>query len=140
MNVLKKIVIFVLLALICGIFFIFCMKKDDIQPESSIILSSESEREAYLNIKGWDVTAVITEEITIPADFEGLYKSYAQIQEKQKLPLDKYKGKPAERFLYCVNNYNGDTEIYAELLISEERLIAAALIEQTPDGFVKPVY
>lgn len=140
MKTLKKIIVFILLVAVCGVIFMFCMKKDDLPDKEKVILSNATERESYLNIKGWDVTQIDSDEVQIPEDFDGVYKTYAQVQQKQKLPLNEYKGKRVERFLYRVNNYNGASEIYAELLISENNLVAAALIQQTPDGFIKPIY
>ncbi|MBQ3567031.1 MAG: DUF4830 domain-containing protein [Oscillospiraceae bacterium] len=140
MKTLKKIVVFILLVAVCGVIFLFCMKKDELSDKEKVILSNATERESYLNIKGWDVTQISSDEVQIPGDFEGVYKVYAQVQQKQSLPLAEYKGRSVERFLYRVNNYNGDSEIYAELLISENNLVAAALIQQIPDGFIKPIY
>lgn len=135
--------IFILLAFIivsAAAFLIFHNKKEISDNSSEIILSDEYSREAYLNLKGWDVSLIKSEKISIPSSFEGTYKAYAQIQEKQKLPLKKYKGQQADRYLYAINNYNGDQLVYAELLIVDNKLVSGALIGLSPESFIKELY
>lgn len=137
----KKFLIILFLAAVCAVLFLVCTHKSgNPDTDSSIILSDSYSREAYLNIKGWDVSLIKSDTIKIPQDFDGIYSEYAQIQQKQKLPLENYKGKKADRFLYKINNYNGDNVVFAELLIAENRLVAAALIGNSPDSFIKELY
>ncbi|MBE6844257.1 MAG: DUF4830 domain-containing protein [Ruminococcus sp.] len=140
MSLAKKIFIIVGALFVCIILFLVCFKKHSNPVKQNIILKDSYAREAYLNLKGWDVDLISGSSIRIPESFEGIYSTYAEIQKKQNLPLESYKGETAERFLYKVNNYNGDYDVYAELLISGNELVAAALIQQTPDGFIKELY
>ena len=49
------------------------------------------------------------------------------------------KEKEVLRCLYRVLNYGGDSEVTAELLLYNDELISAALIENKQDGFIKPL-
>lgn len=140
MSLAKKIFIITGALFVCVILFLACFRKNSNPEAQDVILENSCAREAYLNLKGWDVDLISGSSIRIPESFEGIYTEYSQVQKKQKLPLESYKGKNAERFLYRVNNYNGDYDVFAELLISGNKLVAAALIQQTPDGFIKELY
>lgn len=135
----KKIICASVIILICAGLFTVCMLKNPVQVENSIILENSYSREAYLNIKGWEVEEISCEPIRVPENFEGIYEEYAEVQSKQELPLENYKGKEVQRYLYKVINFNTDSDVCAELLISENKLIAAALIENKPDGFISAV-
>lgn len=135
----KKIIFAAIIFVLCAGLFILCILKKTPPQEKQIILENSYSREAYLNIKGWDAEEISCETIRIPENFDGIYAEYAKAQEKQKLPLEKYKGKEVTRFLYNINNYGSDNNVFAELLISENRLIAAALIENKSDGFISPL-
>jgi len=136
----KKILITIFLIAV-SVFLIFVHLHEKKPAHSDEILLFDSyNREAYLNLNGWDVSPVSEKSIIIPLNFDEIYSKYAIIQKKQKLPLENYKGKKATRYLYNVNNYNGKFPVYAELLIVDNRLVAAALIEQKPDGFIKELY
>ena len=104
------------------------------------LVLNQYQREAYLNIRGWDVEEISCETVRIPEDFDGIYKEYAEIQSKDGFDLEDYKGKEAQRCLYRVLNYGGDSEVTAELLLYNDKLISAALIENKPDGFIKPIF
>lgn len=132
----KKIICSGAVLIICAGIFVICRLKKPSEDNKAIILESSYSREAYLNIKGWDVKEMSSETVRVPESFDGIYKEYADIQEKQKLPLNEYKGKEVRRFLYNVTNYNSENNVCAELLISENRLIACAIIENKPNGFI----
>ncbi len=141
MKISKKILIIPLLLIICVIIFMLCInKKNTGSSENPIILSDSYSREAYLNLKGWEVTLIKSDIVNIPESFDGVYSEYAAIQEKQKLPLKNCKGMEAERFLYSVDNYNGTQTVYGELLVIDNRLVAAALIGNSPESFIKEIY
>ena len=106
MSLVKKTFIIISAIIICIILFLVCFRKNSNPAAQDIILENSYAREAYLNLKGWDVDLINGSSIKIPESFEGIYTEYSQVQKKQKLPLESYKGKNAERFLYRVNNYN----------------------------------
>lgn len=99
---------------------------------------NEYQREAYLNIRGWEIEEISCQTVRIPEEFEGIYREYADIQSKDGFKLENYKGKEVLRCLYRVLNYGGDSEVTAELLLYNDELISAALFENKQDGFIKP--
>lgn len=135
----KKIICSAVILVICAGLFAVCMLKKQSPMEEQIILENKYSREAYLNIKGWDIEEISVEVIRVPENFDGIYKEYARVQKSQDLPLEKYKGQEAERFLYSIKNC-GDDKVFAELLIRDNRLIAAAVIESREEGnIIKPL-
>ncbi|MGN1480681.1 DUF4830 domain-containing protein [Porcipelethomonas sp.] len=131
----KKIIALIAAAGVTTAAFFICRHHEP-QKESPLVLN-EYQREAYLNLRGWDAEEISQSTVTVPESFEGVYKQYADVQKKQGLPLEEYKGKEVVRCLYNIKNYGGDVPVTAELLFYEDRLIAAALIENKPDGFIK---
>lgn len=115
-----------------GAFFI--CRSDKPLNGKDVILASDNALEGWLNLKGWKVSAPVCSEVTVPEDFTGVYSDYALIQQKQHLPLEEYKGRKVMRYLYNVENCGGDVPVTAELLISDDKLIAAALFENKRDG------
>ncbi|MGN0613246.1 MAG: DUF4830 domain-containing protein [Porcipelethomonas sp.] len=139
MNVRKKIIPIAIIIVISSALFAICMLRSKTTDDSkNIILNNRYSRESYLNLNGRQVTELGCETIRVPACFDGIYEKYAEIQEKQGLPLENYKGEEVKRYTYSVDNYGGNKNVCAELLVYENRLIAAALIEQSPDGFIEP--
>ena len=132
----KKLIAVIVAAGISTAAFFICKNHNKPQKEEPMVLN-EYQREAYLNIRGWDTEEISQITVTVPESFEGIYKQYADVQKKQGLPLEDYKGKEVVRCLYNIKNYGGDVPVTAELLFYEDRLIAAALIENKPDGFIK---
>ena len=135
----KKLIYALTIIIICAGLFTVCMisKSSKSREESFIILENSYSRESYLNIKGLDVTEISCEKVRIPETFEGIYEEYSKVQDKQHLPLSDFKGQEVQRYLYTINNYTGDSKAYAELLIYDnKKLIAAAIIENKPDGSI----
>ncbi len=135
----KKVICAAVILVICAGLFTVCKLKKTSSDTDAIMLENSYSREAYLNIKGWDVEEISCETIKVPENFEGIYKKYAEVQKNQELPLDNYKGKEVQRFLYNVDNYSSEDKVCAELLIYENRLIAGAIIENIPDGSIFPL-
>lgn len=130
---------FIALAAVLGVAaaaVFICRRVEPKHNEPPLVLN-EYQRESYLNIRGWDIEEVSCETVRIPEEFEGIYKEYADIQSKDGFKLENYKGKEVQRCLYRVLNYGGDSEVTAELLLYNDELISAALIENKPDGFIK---
>ncbi len=141
MKSIKKITITLVLLIICILLFFLCFNKEK-KPDTkkAIFLNDSYSREAYLNLQGWEVTQINADKIILPESFDGIYSTYSIIQQKQSLPLNMYKGKQVERFIYSVDNYNSGQTVYAELLIYENQLIAATLIGYSPNSFLKEIY
>lgn len=112
------------LALSAGAFYIV-RNRNDPGPEP-VMLSNSYSREAYLNIKGLDVTLKCSDKIKIPEKFTGIYEKYAEIQKRQQLPLENFKGREAERFLYKINS---PRDLYAELVTVDGELVSGTILD-----------
>ena len=133
---LKKFLILMLIAVSAASIVLLCRTASGKKtaPEESVVLS-DSQLEPYLNISGWDVEKLSDETVRIPEKFN---ERYAQALKENGFDIEKYKGKEVRRVLFLVKNYGGDSEVHAELLLDEGKLIGSALIENKPDGFIKP--
>lgn len=136
---LKKFLILMLIAVSAASIVLLCRTASGKKtvPEESVVLS-DSQLEPYLNIRGWDVEKLSDETVRIPEKFNETYQRYAQALKENGFDIEKYKGKEVRRVLFLVNNYGSDSEVHAELLLDEGKLIGSALIENKPDGFIKP--
>lgn len=134
----KKIIAIAAVLGIAAAAIFICRRIEPKQDEPPLVLN-EYQREAYLNIRGWEIEEISCQTVRIPEEFEGIYREYADIQSKDGFKLENYKGKEVLRCLYRVLNYGGDSEVTAELLLYNDELISAALIENKQDGFINPL-
>ena len=133
MRIKKKTAIIISAAVISAVAFFVC-RTDKSLPENDIVLENEYALGSWLNLKGWKVGAPVCTEVTVPEKFSGIYNDYALIQQKLGLPLEKYKGRRVTRCLYSIENFGGDVPVTAELLVYDNKLIAAALLENKQGG------
>lgn len=99
-------------------------------------------RIAFIEQFGWKTAgkASKTEDITIPSEFNETYTSYNELQKQQGLDLTRYAGKECTKYTYKILNYNGDSEIVANLLIIDKRVIGGDVSEIKKDGFMHTFY
>lgn len=100
-------------------------------------VSSNEDRIDFLKRYGWEVDPDAKEisEIVIPGEFDSVYDAYNEIQIKEGMNLEKYKGKPVLRYTYLINNYEYDGSVYANLLIYKNTVIGADISSAKKDGF-----
>ena len=94
-------------------------------------LSAESDEDIVRFIAGCGHEAgelVSDGEITVPKTWNAVYEEYNELQRAQGLDLVPYKGKTARRLVYSLS----DSEGYAEVLLSDGRIIAAHISPMTP--------
>lgn len=133
----KFILLIIIAAVVSGIFIISCHKQNDTEAEKVIL--NDDQLEPYLNIKGIKVTEKNSDEIRLPYEFNGSFGIYANEMKNSGYDLESHKGENVKRYTYKVDSSN-DTDIIAEILLtSDNELIAAALIQQKPDGFIKGI-
>ena len=97
--------------------------------------STEASRLDYFASHGWEVQELSEKEITIPLDFTGEYESYAQLQDKQGMPLREYAGKSGKLYVYEVQNYAPDeSNMLAELLVCDDTAIASLVYSDNGSG------
>lgn len=136
---LKKSLILMLIAVSAASIVLLCRTASGKKTASEApTILSDSQLEPYLNIRGWDVEKLSDETVRIPEKFNDTYQRFADVLKENGFDIEKYKGKEVRRVLFLVKNYGGDSEVHAELLLDEGKLIGSALIENKPDGFIKP--
>ena len=81
-----------------------------------------------------DMTSETKEYITIPSEFNEVYKNYNNLQTRQGFNLEIYKGKKAERRTYGVINAAENSELKVNIIIYDGRVIAGDLCTVSLDG------
>ena len=101
-------------------------------------IETNEDRIEFLKGFGWDVEETPTEicEVTIPVEFDSLYKKYNNIQKNEGLDLEKYKGKTVKKYTYLVKNYEYNGTVFANLLIYRDRVIGGDIASAKADGFL----
>lgn len=133
----KRIVAFLLLAVIVvgAVFFLQGKGEEGHQP---IPGGTNEERIAYLQSFGWQVQSepVETREVMIPAQFNDVYTAYNVMQKAQGFDLEPYAGEICTQYLYKVENYPDEDEVYATLLVYGEEIIGGDVACAKVDGFM----
>lgn len=102
------------------------------------VLSSNTDRIAYLQTWGWKVkpNPLETFRLLLPDKLEEPYFSYNALQRKQGFDLEKYCGKQVIRYTYAVTNYpKHSNNVQVNLYICENEPIAGDIISTGEQGF-----
>lgn len=133
----KRILAFLLLAVIVAgaCFFLQSKGGEERQP---IPGGTNEERVAYLQSFGWQVGTEPTEtrEVMIPAQFNDVYTAYNVMQKAQGFDLEPYAGEICTQYLYKIENYPDETEVYATLLVYGDQIIGGDVACSEVDGFM----
>ena len=102
-------------------------------------IKTNDDRVNFLSQFGWTVNpeAVETVETKIPTNFDNVFTTYNEIQKRQNLDLENYKGKNIVRYTYEITNYpdyNG--KVYANLIIYKNRVIGGDICSADVNGFI----
>lgn len=117
-------IVLAFMVLFAGMFTL--LKRQPQQEE--ILLETEAEREAWLNLRGWRVGAPETSEAVLPSEWQTLNgQRWLTLQQTQGLSPERYAGQTVTRYLYPVEN--GGTETYAELLLCGDALCGAQIYD-----------
>ncbi len=141
----KGIAIVLVVALALGAVYYFLTGEEPAANDGGISMkaSNAGERVAFLSQFGWEINEDPLEvaEVIIPAEFDNAYESYNNIQKKQDMDLEAYKGKRAKRWTYEVSNYPGYEQkgglIQANLLIYEGMVIGGDICSVELNGFMQ---
>lgn len=122
-------------------FAIFSMNKynNGNNVETTLVVSTNEQKIAYLKSFGWEVKENPTEiiEIVIPKEFNEIYQNYNNLQKKQGFNLEPYKGKKAKRWTYEVTNYPKSTEnVRANIIEYNSKIIGGDVCSYEPNGFM----
>jgi len=126
----KKIwaVLLIISALLIAVIIISPDNKKEQSEKENIPASSETERTGYFASHGWDVEEVAMKSVKIPLKFSDAYEEYAEIQDRQGLPLRDFAGHDAELYIYSVKNYKPQNQnLFAEMLVCNG-IVTASLI------------
>lgn len=99
---------------------------------------SEEDMVNFLSEFGYETEKqpVDTYEFEIPEEFNSVFEKYNAIQRAQGLNLKRYMGKDATAYVFKVNNYEYQGEVYATLFIRNGRIIAGDVCSKDGEGFV----
>ena len=112
-------------------------RKETPPEEASVPAGTVSERISYFALHGWEAEEIAQKDITIPLTFTGAYGEYADIQDRQGLPLRRYAGREAVLYMYRITNYSPDSrKLLAELLVCDD-IAAASLIYSEDCGSLR---
>ena len=104
-------------------------------------IKTNEDRVAFIEQFGLKVEAEPTEEIpfAMPDSFDRVITGYNELQKKQGLDLSKYAKKKVTRYTYKVTNYNSENDVYANLFVYRQKIVACDLSSAAPEGFVIPL-
>lgn len=103
-------------------------------------VQTEQQRQALISELGWETAGEPSEHksITIPADFDDVYKGYNELQKEQGFDLADFKGQKAEVYTYPVYNYPGHEDCMQITLIGCGGLLIGGDVCCTElDGFMQ---
>lgn len=137
-------IVAIILLIVIGITVISTTPESANGEKGSYSLEAEGNagRIEFLEQFGWKTSgkASKTEKITIPSEFNEVYTSYNELQKQQGLDLTKYSGEECTKYTYQIFNYDGDSEIVANLLIIDNKIIGGDISETKKDGFMQTFY
>ena len=133
----KRILAFLLLAVIVVGACVFLQSRGE-EESQPIPGGTNEERVAYLQSFGWQVQEepAETREVMIPAQFNNVYTAYNVMQQAQGFDLKPYAGEVCTQYLYKVENYPNESEVYATLLVYGEEIIGGDVASAKVDGFM----
>ena len=133
----KRILAFLLLAVIVVGACVFLQSRGE-EESQPIPGGTNEERVAYLQSFGWQVQEepAETREVMIPAEFNDVYTAYNAMQKAQGFDLEPYAGEVCTQYLYKVENYPNESEVYATLLVYGEEIIGGDVASAKVDGFM----
>lgn len=109
-------------------------------PSTAVSASTVAERLEYFASHGWEAEEIGSRRIIIPQNFSDSYEEYAEIQDKQGLPLRKYAGKEAEIFTYNIKNYSPESKnLLAELIVCDSIAVASLIYSEDGGSLKMPV-
>lgn len=118
-------IVLAFMVLFAGIFTL--LQKEP--PQEEILLETEAEREAWLNLRGWRVGEPEVSEAVLPTEWRTVNgQRWLSLQQTQGLSPERYAGETVTRYLYPVQN-GGSEETYAELLLSGDALCGAQIYD-----------
>lgn len=144
---LKKIFVTVVVLLMTVIGGLVYVSKQESIPASTVgginmKATNNDERVAFFSKFGFEAgeEPLEVKEIVIPSEFDENYENYNEIQKKQGLDLEPFKGVRVKYWSYEILNYpgyeNSDGRIRGNLLIYNGIIIGGDISDISLDGFM----
>ncbi|SHM10791.1 DUF4830 domain-containing protein [Ruminococcus flavefaciens] len=116
-----------------------CGKNEAIPPQLPQAADA-SQRIGYFASHGWEVEEISERDIIIPHEFSDIYEEYAEMQDRQGLPLREYSGRSARLYTYEVKNYSPENmKMLAELLVCDDKAVASMVYSEDGGSIRMPV-
>lgn len=110
-------------------------------PGEYIYAGSEQERESLLIGEGVGQFKLISaQDIVIPVKDSGIYGKYIALQKLQGLPLEYLRGEEAILYTYETSSFNSNQNSRIELMVCEDRLVAAGVYEYLSGSEYVPLF
>ncbi len=106
---------------------------------NGIECSDENDIREYIMSFGLELGNCTADEITIPQEFNDVYKNYNDIQKSQGFDLSEYKGVLVKRYTFNVLNHADGENVFAEVLLCDNVVIGADVYSTALDGFILPL-
>lgn len=103
-------------------------------------ITDEADMREFLKSFGYETEETPAEvlELTVPEEFNSVFERYNEIQRAQGLNLKRYAGKDATAYTFKIKNgCDCEGELYATLIVRNERIIAADVCCPGENGFVR---
>lgn len=99
--------------------------------------TAQSDPVAYLAQLGYEAESQWTDlrEITVPAEFDGAFSAYNDIQKAAGFDLSPYRGERVKLYTYRVTNHPAGEGVLATLYLHGDRVIAGDLSAAGEGGF-----
>jgi hypothetical protein len=98
---------------------------------------------SFIRSYGWEIRDNPDEikEITIPAEFSGVYENYNEIQKRQGFDLSKYRTETVTRYTFSVLNFTDKdgklvNGVYINVLVFDGTIIGGDICTYALDGFM----
>lgn len=135
------IIIFVSILLVLGFILMPDSKSKDKSETETVSAQTTAERINYFALHGWETEELFSKNITIPSEFNESYEIFVQMQDKQNMPLRKYKGFEAVLYTYKVTNYSPDGKnLLAELIVCDGKAVSSIIYAEDDASYMLSVH
>lgn len=96
-------------------------------------------RISFLRSFGWEVQpdAIAVAKVTVPSEFDTVFRGYNELQKLQGLDLSRYKQKEVTRYTYLITNYDGyDGKVFANLIVYRGCVVGGDVCTEDSRGFI----
>ena len=104
-------------------------------------IKTKEDRIAFIKQFGIEINedSEKAEKFRLPENFDRVILGYNQLQVRQGLNLSKYAKKRITHYSYEVTNFKDGEEVYVNLLVYKNKIIACDISSLKENGFVLPL-